>query len=84
MMVPCIHAAWKSHWYVYVPGVVSVAVNVLPLTSVGETPGRVAPGGAVRKWTLWGATVSSSVQVIVVPDATVKLVGEKFCPLPAP
>ena len=51
---------------------------------LGETPGVVAPLGTDVKYTLWTATVSWSVHVIVVPDVTVMLAGLKFSPLPAP
>ncbi len=61
----------------------SVTWKVLPCFKSGETEGSVAPDGPLVKWTLWVAE-SWSVNVIVVPGETVRLLGLKFCPVPAP
>jgi CBS domain-containing protein len=50
----------------------------------GDTPGVVAPVGTEVKATLCVARLSWSIQVMVVPDATVIDAGEKLLPEPAP
>jgi len=57
---------------------------VVPLVKFGDTPGVVAPLGTEVKATLCIAVVSWSVQVIVVPGATLMLDGLKLDPVPAP
>jgi hypothetical protein len=67
-----------------VPGVVRVTWNVLPFCRSGDTAGVVAPLGTDVNATLWTAKESWSVQVIVVPGATVRVDGLKLEPEPAP
>ena len=49
----------------------------------GVPPGIVAPAGSTVKSMLWTAR-SWFVNVIVVPDVTERVNGEKLAPLPAP
>lgn len=58
--------------------------NVLPLLRLGEVAGVDAPLGTEVNATLCIAMESWSIQVMVEPDETVMLAGEKFCPDPAP
>ena len=65
---------------------VRVTVYVSPFVRFGEGLGlgMLAPDGTLVKCTLCVADVSWSVNVMVVPGATLRLLGEKFCPEPAP
>jgi hypothetical protein len=64
--------------------VVSVTWKLFPFRRSGETAGVVAPLGTDVKATLCVAMPSSSMKVMVVPDATVIDAGEKLLPEPAP
>jgi hypothetical protein len=79
-IVPCIQAEWNRQSYVYVPGIVSVTLNTAPpVITKGEFagPGLAAAGTDSQK-TLWGALLSWSTNVTVVPAETASESGEKF------
>jgi hypothetical protein len=64
----------------YVPGTVSVTVNVWPAVITSGEFATVAPEGTLLHVTSWGAPLwlSWSTKVTTVPGATVTLAGEKF------
>ena len=62
---------WKLQWYLKVPVVLNVCVNLSPLFKV---PLEKLLSSAVTVW----AILSVFVQVIVVPDFTVRVTGLKL------